>query len=327
MQRRSVLFVILNIFLSIGVALGAIALFGERLTGSQQAGQVVVTVPLLITTTPGPTQTPWLITATPEPGTVILPPGLITPNPRVTQQGTSPDSQSVNPAQETPGAQTASGTQLPANCIIHVVESGDTPFGLGEIYGVSGFELMEVNGLSEETATNLQLVQELIIPLEGCTLTVEDIATATPTDEPTETSGTGDEETPEATSDATALPSPTPTVTLAPTAANAAVTITNIISAGDVTAEGVEIRNDGALVDLTGWTLTDAEGNVFTFPEQRLFTGGLVTVYTRVGANTSIALFWNRNTAVWGTNDVATLRDEDGVVQSTFRVQNARSLP
>jgi LysM repeat protein len=324
MQRRSVLFILLNIILSVGVALGAIALFGDRINRPPLPTSSVITV--LVTTTPGPTQTPWIVTETPEPGTVILPTGLVTPGtraPQVTDDGSG--TQQLNPSDGTPSAQTVNGTPLPAGCIIHTVESGDTPFGLAEVYGVSGFDIMDANGLTEETAGLLQVGQELIIPLEGCALTVEDIATATDTDEPDSEGSSGDDA--EATSESTAFPTPTPTVTLAPTAANAAVTITNILGANDVTAEGVEIRNDGALVDLTGWTLTDADGNVFTFPEQRLFTGGLVTVYTRVGANTSIALFWNRNTAVWGTNDVATLRDEDGVVQSTFRVQNTRNLP
>jgi hypothetical protein len=322
MQRRSVLFILFNIFLSVGVALGAIALFGDRINRPPLPTSPVIEI--RITTTPGPTQTPWIVTVTPQPGTVILPTGLVTPGTRVPQATDPSGTQSANPSNGTPSAQTVNGTPLPAGCIIHTIESGDTPFGLGEVYGVSGFDIMEANGLTDETAGLLQLGQELIIPLEGCALTVADIAT--PTDLPEiDIQGLSEEETAEATVES--LPTATPTVTLAPTAANAAVTITTILSAGDVTAEGVEIRNDGALVDLTGWTLTDADGNVFTFPEQRLFTGGLVTVYTRVGANTSIALFWNRNTAVWGTNDVATLRDEDGVVQSTFRVQNVRNLP
>jgi hypothetical protein len=329
MQRRSVLFVFVNIILSVGVALGIIAVFGQQIFGGTQPQQVVVTIPVVHTATPGPTQTPWLITATPQPGTVILPTGLVTPNPRTPQPaGETPDAQPLNPSGETPGAQTASGTQLPQNCIIHVVEAGDAPFLLGEVYGVSGFDIMEVNGLTEETASLLQIGQELIIPLEGCALTVADIATATPTDEPTATRETaGEVETAESTEDVTPTPRTTPTVTLAPTAVNAAVTIVNVLAAGDVTAEGVEIRNDGALVDLTGWTITDAQGNVFTFDGQLMFTGGQLTVYTRVGENTPVAAFWNRNTAVWSTNDVATLRDEDGVVQSTFRVQNARPLP
>jgi hypothetical protein len=324
MQRRSVLFILLNIILSVGVALGAIALFGDRINRPPLPTSPVIS--LIITTTLGPTQTPWIVTETPEPGTVILPTGLVTPGTRAPESNDGTNIQPLNPSEGTPSAQTVNGTPLPAGCIIHSVESGDTPFGLAEVYGVSGFDIMDANGLTDETAGLLQVGQELIIPLEGCALTVEDIATATDTDEPN-LEGLSEDETAEATSESTARPTPTPTVTLAPTAANAAVTITNILSAADVTAEGVEIRNDGALVDLTGWTLTDADGNVFTFPEQRLFTGGLVTVYTRVGANTSIALFWNRNTAVWGTNDVATLRDEDGIVQSTFRVQNTRNLP
>jgi hypothetical protein len=112
-----------------------------------------------------------------------------------------------------------------------------------------------------------------------------------------------------------------PTITLPPTAVNAQVEIVRVISAGDITAEGVEIRNLGGVVNLTGWTLTDGDGNSFTFPEQRLFTNGLVTVFTRVGQNTPIALFWGRNEAVWGdAGETATLANADGDAQSTLRL-------
>ena len=116
------------------------------------------------------------------------------------------------------------------------------------------------------------------------------------------------------------------TLTLPPTAINAQVQIVRVLGAGDITSEGVEIRNTGGVVDLTGWTLEDADGNVFTFPEQRLFTNGLVTVYTRRGTNTPIALYWGRSAAVWGEDgDGVTLADADGDVQATLRLNGAGS--
>ncbi|NWF67607.1 MAG: lamin tail domain-containing protein [Chloroflexi bacterium] len=323
MQRRAMLFLIANVALSIVVALGVISLFGQQLSGGQPQ-QVIVTVPLIITATAGSTQTPWLITATPQPGTVILPTGLVSPAAPAeqTQVAAAGNVQTQNTTPAVQGA-TINGTPLPANCIIHIVEPGDAPFALGEIYGVSGFDIMEANGLTEETATRLQVGQELIIPLEGCTLTAP-LIVPTPTPEAQESSA----DTPGAETTAEAgTPTATPTVTLAPTAVNAQVTIVSVVSAGDVTAEGVEIRNNGALVDMTGWTLADADGNTFTFPRQLVFTGGQVTVYTRVGENSPIALFWNRSTAVWGQGDVVTLRDEDGMVQATFRIQRPGALP
>jgi LysM repeat protein len=217
----------------------------------------------------------------------------------------------------------AAGTSLPANCIPHTIEEGDIPSELAVVYGVSVFDIMEANGLTEETATQIQIGDVLIIPLEGCNIVPQVV--------PTQAALEGDEVDAEATAeetlDSTAAPTPTPTVTLAPTAATAQVVITRVIEPGDVTTEGVEIRNDGALIELTGWTLSDSQGNTFEFPQRFLFTGGLVTVYSRSGTETSIALFWNRSDAVWEIDDVVTLRDANGVVQSTFRVQEESSLP
>ncbi|MGV2433594.1 MAG UNVERIFIED_CONTAM: lamin tail domain-containing protein [Anaerolineae bacterium] len=102
-----------------------------------------------------------------------------------------------------------------------------------------------------------------------------------------------------------------------PTATNAQVEIVRILKPGDITLEAVEIQNRGEAVNLLGWKLTDAEGNVFEFPEQLLFTDGIVTVFTRDGQDTPIVLFWGRGASVWNVEaDVATLKNADGEVQS-----------
>lgn len=131
----------------------------------------------------------------------------------------------------------------------------------------------------------------------------------------------------------TATPShPTPSITstgaapahqeLPSTAVNAQVQIVRVVGAGDITVEGIEIRNTGGVIDLTGWTLEDFEGNTFVFPEQRLFTNGLITIYTRRGTNTPISLYWGRSQPVWGEpGEIAILSDQRGIVQATYRVQ------
>ena len=134
---------------------------------------------------------------------------------------------------------------------------------------------------------------------------------------------TVEEGTAEVTEEATIVP----TLTLPPTAVNAHVEIVQVVSPGDITQEGIEIRNTGGVVDLTGWTLSDSAGNVFTFPEQRLFTNGLVTLYTRRGTNTPIALFWGRSAPVWNKSGVVvTLTNADGDVQATLRLDNTVDL-
>jgi len=80
------------------------------------------------------------------------------------------------------------------------------------------------------------------------------------------------------------------------------------------------VRNNGAVVDLTGWKLKSSSGKEYTFPQQRLFTGSVLTVYTRVGTDTPTAKFWGLDTALWSSGATLTLTDASGHVQSTYIV-------
>ncbi|MFZ4828581.1 MAG: lamin tail domain-containing protein [Phototrophicaceae bacterium] len=315
--------VLLNIILSAGVAWGIITIFGD----SQSTSQIVpITVQVRITNTPDiiaeGTRVAQVVNAT---VTAVLETFSSTQSPEIelpadiaqelqAQPTINPDVLAANPQ-----AQDLSES-LPPGCVLHEVQSGDTPFGIAEQYGANGFNIMLANGLTEETASNLQIGQVLIIPLGDCPL--ENFINTTPTVEPT----ADVTQTPEATSgtpSATSTPTVTPTATLslAPTATNAKVEIVRILKSGDITLEGVEIQNRGEAVNLSGWTLTDADDNVFEFPEQLLFTNGIVTVYSRAGEDTPIALFWGRSAAVWNVGtDVATLKNANGEVQSTVRI-------
>jgi hypothetical protein len=128
------------------------------------------------------------------------------------------------------------------------------------------------------------------------------------------------EATAEATSEFTPTPTVRPTLTLPPTAASAQVEIAEVLGVGNVTTEGVVIRNNGNNVNLDGWTLADADGNLYTFTERILFSNALLTIYSRVGQDTAIALFWNRTTPAFEEGDVLTLSDNQGRVQGSFRV-------
>ena len=119
----------------------------------------------------------------------------------------------------------------------------------------------------------------------------------------------------------TPMPTSTPTATLPPTAINAQVAITRIIDAGNITAEGAEIRNNGPVIDLSGWTLRDAEGNAYIFPNGlQLYQGGSLTVFTRVGDDTPIALYWDRQQAAYTSGEAVTLADREGRAQSIATV-------
>lgn len=323
MRRRSLItFVVLNVLISLAVAYGVITLVG--LQGAGQNSLKVITVEVRITSTPNPNGTPFvIITATPGPGTpetVQLPNGLIqTPDLTLNPIATI-DPALINANVSLQGTATA----LPQNCVLHTVTDGDTPFGIAEQYNVDGFDLMAVNGLTEETAAALQIGDTLIVPLPGCSL-----ISASPTPAPTVAEGSTEEATTSVSgltgAESTAEGTVRPTLTLPPTATNAKVSVLQVIKPGDITAEGVEIENTGDTVDIAGWSLSDADGNTFTFPQQLLFSNARVTVYTRAGKNTPIAFYWGKDAPIWQTDDVVTLKDKNGAVQSTFRVPRAAS--
>jgi hypothetical protein len=66
-------------------------------------------------------------------------------------------------------------------------------------------------------------------------------------------------------------------------------------------------------ISLTGWTLRDAAGHVFTFPSFTLDGHKLVKIRTGHGTNTRDNLYWGRNWYIWNnTGDTATLEDSHG---------------
>lgn len=286
-------------------------------SGSQVRTQLVTVPPIIITATPDPNVTPnvIIVTATFDRTQVAVPDDIVpedsgtqtTPGFGVTQIA---DAQSVT---EDPDS------GVPSGCLSHTVEEGDTVFGVAEVYGVNPFLMLEVNGFTEETAF-LNIGDVLVVPVEGCA--VEEIvplideSEAEVTEEPEATA----EVTGEATEDADLTPSPTPTVTLAPTAVDSEIEIVEVLRPGDVTAEGVRIRNNGRLVDVAGWTLSDADGNEFTFEELLIFSQSEHTVYTRAGDNVPVASYWGLEEAVWEPGDVVTLADETGDVQAVYRI-------
>ncbi len=219
-------------------------------------------------------------------------------------------------------------TVLPDKCILHTLVEGDTPFAVAEQYGADPFKLMEVNGLNDETASLLQIGDTLIVPLEGCPLTGP-VTTPVPTlsADALIAADATEEATAEATEGPTATPTLRPTLTLPPTATNAKVEIAEVIGAGQITAEGITIRNNGNNVNLKGWTIETSSGNTYTFAERILFSNGLVTVYSRVGQDTAIALFWNRTQPGFQPGDVVTLKDNNGKVQGSYRLPAPVTLP
>lgn len=78
--------------------------------------------------------------------------------------------------------------------------------------------------------------------------------------------------------------------------------------------ESVLILNNGTTTpDLTGWTLSDREGNTFVFPELILKPGAKVRVWTQPGQDVPTDLYWGRSQPVWNNDsDEAILYDNLG---------------
>ena len=200
---------------------------------------------------------------------------------------------------------------LPANCILHTIDKGEYISSIAEAYGIGMDNLLAVNGLDEGSATFLQIGDVLIVPLEGCSL-IEQVQA---TKEAAITTNT-----PAPTGQLSTSPTVNPTATVPSTATNAQVEIVRVLSPGDINAEGVEVRNNGAVVDLTGWKLSNNSGDSYTFPQQRLFTGSVLTVYTRVGTDTPTVKFWGWDTSLFYSGTIIVLTGAAGNVQSTYVV-------
>jgi len=316
-------FIILNIAITAGVAYLVISTMGSPIAPSDQP-QKFATVLIITTATPDPFATVpvRIVTATPLPGQIaVLPPGVLDPTQiaDVTQPADEAAPPTQDPALAADPALAETQAALPANCQLHQLAEGESPGLLSEIYGVSIDDILASNSLTEDDARFLQIGQILVIPLAGCAL-IEAPIDLNATAEATVEGDSTIEATP-AGPTPTLTPSLTPTVTLAPTAASAQVELQEITGAGEITTEAVILYNRGATVDLTGWTLRDLDGNVYTFPEGRLFNDSIIEIRTQVGQNTPVLKFWGLTRPVWGDiGDVVTLTDKNGSVQATLRL-------
>ncbi|MEU9449107.1 lamin tail domain-containing protein [Streptomyces sp. NPDC048277] len=78
--------------------------------------------------------------------------------------------------------------------------------------------------------------------------------------------------------------------------------------------EWVDVTNTSRRdVNLSGWTLSDAEGHTYTFRHYRLEGRATVRVHTGEGRDTMTDLYQDRNRSVWNyETDTATLRNDHG---------------
>ena len=116
-----------------------------------------------------------------------------------------------------------------------------------------------------------------------------------------------------------AVPVLTPAAAASPVNAN--MEILSLVGAGTASSEIIVLRNNGAdpLV-LTGWTLRDGDGNMFTFPLYSIPTGGTVQIHTVIGADTVSDLYWGRSSPVWQSGELAALYDPGGTARAFYKI-------
>ena len=204
--------------------------------------------------------------------------------------------------------------------VLHIVKAGDTISGMALQYDVPEEDIIAANQL--ENPNFLQVGMQVIIPVGGVpevTATFTPAPTATDTPIPFDPPSADMTATVAAELGATTTPLPT----ALPSSGELTIEITEVLGAGQIDQERVVITNLGdRLAGMQDWTLSGADGNVYTFPNFRLWAGGGVTVHTRVGqdGNPPANFYWGKLEPVWSVGDVVTLKDAQGAVLATYTV-------
>jgi len=81
--------------------------------------------------------------------------------------------------------------------------------------------------------------------------------------------------------------------------------------------EWVQLHNtSGSRITLTGWTLRDKQGHVYTFGTYTISAHGSVKIHTGKGTNTQTDRYWGHSWYVWNNTgaDQATLKNRSDTV-------------
>jgi LysM repeat protein len=201
---------------------------------------------------------------------------------------------------ESPSVTLTAAPPVTPETLLYTVQAGDTLGAIAQAYAVSLEHLMSANGITDPNL--LRVGQTLIIPVHPPL---------------TPTAGPPAETSPEPAPTGEPLSTPLPTLTRS---GPPLVEIGQVLGSGDLAAEVVVIRNRGGAVSLEGWTLSDAEGNAFTFPTITLFADTQMRVHSTGGRSTPSDLYWGRETPAWNGGELITLRDSTGDVVNTYIV-------
>jgi LysM repeat protein len=224
-------------------------------------------------------------------------------NPTPTPESTAPEEARSSPTALSTASPTigpnVQGEASPGP-LLYTVQEGDTLGAIAHDYRVGLEDLMAANGIVDPNV--LQVGQTLVIPVD---------LSATPTT--ALPAGAASEPSPTVGSLSTPLPTLTPT-------GPPLIEIAQVLGSGDLAAEVVTVRNRGGGTSLEKWTLSDAEGNAFTFPALTLYTDAQVRVHSAAGTSTPSDLYWGRAAPAWAGGTLITLRDAAGHVVDTYIV-------
>lgn len=188
----------------------------------------------------------------------------------------------------------------PSYPIEYVVQEGDTLSAIAEANGVSIENLMTANEITNPNL--LHVGQKLTIPFPTLAPSAETPSASLAEEKPSEE---------QPSSSFTPLPTLTPS-------GPPLIEIGQVLGSGDLAAEVVVVRNLGGEVSLEGWTLSDVEGNVFTFPTITIYVDAQIRVYTKPGRSTPSDLYWGREIPAWNSGELITLRDKASSVVDTY---------
>ncbi len=232
----------------------------------------------------------------------------------------APASTATSPVESATTSQAMETDEPTSEAVVHTVTTGDTISGLAFLYDVPEEDIIAANQL--ENPNFLQVGMQLLIPIGGVpemTATLTPAPTPTDTPLPFEPPSADMTATMAAELGATATPFPTPL----PSSDEHLLEITEVLGVGQIDQESVVITNLGdTLADMQGWTLSGADGKVYTFSNLRLWAGGGVTVHTRAGQDGSPPsnFYWGEPEAIWSLGDVVTLKDAEEAVVATYTV-------
>jgi LysM repeat protein len=217
----------------------------------------------------------------------------------------SPPAQQPSPAEP---LATEGTTPTP---FVHIVEAGDTLYGIALAHGVSLDALLAANDLEDPDL--LRVGQRVVVPVlsPDAGAPVSTSISAVPTKSTTQTPEA--RATPEPLQEGTAVPSPT-------SSGPPVIEIAQVLGSSILGEETVVIRNRGGVARLERWSLAGGQGGAYTFPDVTVYQDSEVRLHSRSGTSSPTDLYWGRVEPAWQAGELITLRDASGEVVDTYIV-------